>query len=71
MPEILHSEIKSYLSELKTATSSRSLPPVILIFGDELLYKSVLQILLDVIIPPEKQAFSYEPVDGLRKTFIR
>ena len=65
MPEILHSEIKSYLSDLKTASGNRPLPPVILIFGDELLYKSALQTLLDAIILPEKQAFSYEPVDGI------
>jgi len=65
MPEILHSEIKSYLSELKTASGSKPLPPVILIFGDELLYKSALQTLLDVMIHPENQAFSYEPVDGI------
>jgi DNA polymerase-3 subunit delta len=65
MPEISHSEIKSYLSELKTASASRHLPQVILIFGDELLYKSALQTLLDVIIHPEKQAFSYEPLDGI------
>ncbi|MCX5881666.1 MAG: hypothetical protein NTU74_07665 [Deltaproteobacteria bacterium] len=65
MPEILHSEIKSYLSELKAASSSRPLPPVILIFGDELLYKSALQTLLDVMIHPDKQAFIYEPVDGI------
>lgn len=65
MPEILHSEIKSYLSGLKAASGSRPLPPVLLIFGDELLYKSALQTLLDAIIPPEKQAFGYEPVDGI------
>jgi DNA polymerase III subunit delta len=65
MPEILYSEIKSYLSELKTASGSRPLPPAILIFGDELLYKSALQTLLNAILPPEKQAFGYEPVDGI------
>ena len=64
MSEILYSEIKSYLSELKAA-GSRPLPPVLLVFGDELLYKSALQTLLDAIIPPDKQAFGYEPVDGL------
>ena len=65
MPEILHAEIKSYLSELKTASGSRPLPPVILIFGDELLYKSALHTLLDAILHPDKQAFGYEPVDGI------
>ncbi len=66
MPEILYSEFKSYMSGLQSASGSLSpLPPVVLIFGDELLYKSVLQNLLDVMIPPEKQAFNYEPVDGI------
>ncbi len=65
MPEIPHSEIKSYLSKLKADSGNRPLPPVILIFGDELLYKSALQTVLDAIIHPEKQAFSYEPVDGI------
>ncbi len=53
------------MRELKSASGGSPLPPVILIFGDELLYKSALQTLLDAIIPPEKQAFSYEPVDGI------
>ena len=65
MPEILYSEIKSYLENMKTASGNPSLPPAILIFGDELLYKSALQTLLDAIIHPEKQAFGYEPVDGI------
>ena len=65
MPEIPHSEIKSYLSGLKTVSGSRPLPPVILVFGDELLYKSLLQSLLDVIIHPDRPAFGYEPVDGI------
>ena len=47
-------EINAYLSELKTASGSRPLPQVMLIFGDELLYKSALQTLLDAIIPSGK-----------------
>ncbi len=62
MPEIQYSQIKSYLRDL---TSGSPFPPVILIFGDEMLYKTTIQTLLDRLIPPEKQAFSYEPVDGL------
>lgn len=65
MPEIPHTEINFYLNELKSASAARTLPPVMLIFGDELLYKSVLQTLLDAIIQPDKQAFGYEPVDGI------
>ncbi len=65
MPEILHTQINAYLNELKTASGSRPLPQVMLIFGDELLYKSALQTLLDAIIRPENQAFGYEPVDGI------
>jgi DNA polymerase III subunit delta len=65
MPEILYSEIKSSLCGMKTASVKSFLPPVILIFGDELLCKSALQALLDMMIPLEKQAFSYEPVDGI------
>jgi DNA polymerase-3 subunit delta len=65
MPEILYSQIKSYLTALKAESAGSPLPSVMLIFGDEMLYKSALQTLLDVMIPPEKQAFSYEPVDGI------
>lgn len=65
MPEIPYSAIKSYLNKLETDSCSWSLPQVVLIFGDELLYKSALQSLLDRIIQPEKQSFGYEPVEGI------
>jgi DNA polymerase-3 subunit delta len=65
MPEILYSQVKSYLRDLKSGASSSPFPPVILIFGDEMLYKTTLHTLLDRLIPPEKQTFSYEPVDGI------
>ena len=65
MPEIPHSEIKRYLDSLKTASGESSLPPAMLIYGDELLYKNALQQLLDRLLPSEKQTFNYEPVDGI------
>jgi DNA polymerase III delta subunit len=65
MPEILYSQIKSCLNELKSSAPGTSLPSVVLIFGDEMLYKSTLQVVIDALIPLEKQSVSYEPMDGV------
>lgn len=65
MPEILYSQFKTYLSELKSGAPGNLLPSVALIFGDEMLYKTALQTLLDALIPPEEQAVGYEPMDGI------
>jgi DNA polymerase-3 subunit delta len=65
MSEILYSQIKAFLNELKPGANGDSFPSVVLIFGDEMLYKTALQTLLDALIPPEKQAVCYEPMDGI------
>ncbi len=62
MSEIQYAAIKAYLNGISTAGAL--LPSAILIYGDELLYKTALQMILNVILPPEKQTVSYESVDG-------
>lgn len=64
MPLILYSELKTYLHNLKDM-DDHGLPQAILIFGDELLYKSALKTLVDEVIPSEKQAVNFESVDGI------
>jgi len=60
MPEIHHKTVKEYLKNLGTDQFA----PVYLIYGEELLCKTALEMLLDVMVPASIQSFNYEPVDG-------
>ncbi len=64
MPHILYSELKTYLHNLK-GMDDQGLPQAILIFGDELLYKTALKIIVNEVVPAEKQAVNFESVDGI------
>ena len=70
MGQIAYNALDSYLKELQDSLrqdGSRppsTLAPVYLIYGEELLYKTALQKLLDVLLPPQVRRMNYEPVDG-------
>ena len=64
MTEILYTDVASYLKRIASAVGA-SLPSTILLYGDELLYKTTLQSVLNTLLPPEKQAFNYETIDGV------
>lgn len=62
MGQITYNSLDSYLKELQNALKQdESRPtvapaPVYLIYGEELLYKTALQKLLDVLLPPPSSA---------------
>lgn len=60
MALIKYSEAQQYLKK----TSQKGFEPVYLIFGEEVLYKSVLNELLGTILPGAAKDLNYEPVDG-------
>ncbi|MBL0700140.1 MAG: hypothetical protein JJV92_04595, partial [Desulfosarcina sp.] len=60
MPVIKYSELKKYLKE----TSVKGLEQVYLIFGEEVLYKNILNELVCTILPDALKELNYEPVDG-------
>jgi DNA polymerase-3 subunit delta len=41
--------------------------PVFLLFGEEVIYKSALETLLDILVPASDRKFAYDPFDGCRE----
>ncbi|HSO66823.1 MAG TPA: hypothetical protein VLP30_03110 [Desulfatirhabdiaceae bacterium] len=64
MSELLYTKFLEYLKALEPASGKNPFAPVYLIFGDELIYKEILNQLLDVMMPPAKRLSSYEDMDG-------
>ncbi len=60
MTEINYKEFKNYLQKV----NKDELAPVYLIYGEELIYKTVFEELLDQLIPDRSNSLNYEPVDG-------
>jgi len=63
MPEISYKDLDDYLKELEDKPELIH-APVYLIFGEELLVKSVYQQLVNKMIPAAAQSLNYEPIDG-------
>lgn len=63
MPEIKYKELKAYLNERDNA-SDREFAPVCLIYGEEMLVKTVCDALLDFLLPDASRSLNYDPVDG-------
>ncbi len=60
MTEINYKEFKDYLQKL----DKDGFAPVYLIYGEELIYKTVFDELLDQLIPDRLNSLNYESVDG-------
>ena len=60
MSEINYKALKAYLKE----TPGKDLLPVYLIFGEESLFKTAFNSLLDALLPESKRGFNYDPMDG-------
>ncbi|MDP2645503.1 MAG: hypothetical protein Q8P24_11220 [Desulfobacterales bacterium] len=60
MPVIEYKEFKTYLQ----GADRDVLAPVVLVYGEELLCKSVFDLLLEALIPGSDRSFNYEPFDG-------
>jgi DNA polymerase-3 subunit delta len=64
MPEIQYKELNDYLQNLKENQKAKGFASVYLIYGEALLYKSALEILLDVLLPKKNRSFNCEVIDG-------
>lgn len=70
MPRIAASDLEKHLDQLKTSggkinqTGQAGLVAFYLIFGDEMVYKSALRQLLDVLVPGEQKTLNYESIEG-------
>ncbi len=64
MPEIDYKTLKDYLKDLDKDKGGYGFAPVYLIYGEEMLYRTALEVLLDAIIPGGKKNLNYEPIDG-------
>jgi DNA polymerase-3 subunit delta len=60
MTEINYKEFKNYLQKL----DKDGFASVYLIYGEELIYKTILKELLDQLIPDRSNSLNYEPVNG-------
>ncbi len=60
MTEINYKEVKDYLKK----SDKNGFAHVYLIFGEELLYKTVFEELLDKLVPAPTRGLNYESVDG-------
>ncbi|MBW2611245.1 MAG: hypothetical protein JRE12_02615 [Deltaproteobacteria bacterium] len=67
MSTVSHKSTNAFLGQLKESMAEGNAPPVFLIYGEEVLYKSVLNRILDILVPGDKRSFMYEPFDGLNE----
>ncbi len=64
MPEINYKELTTYLKNLGKDRQLPEFSPLFLIYGEELLYKTALEELLNVLIPDAKRNLNYVAIDG-------
>ena len=64
MSEIHFKELKNYLIALEKNRKTEAAAPVYLIFGEELLWNTALEDLLDALIPGRDRSLNYDPFDG-------
>ena len=60
MSVINYKELKKYLKDI----NKDGFAPVYLIYGEELLYKTALEKLLNTLLPGSKRTLNYDPIDG-------
>ncbi len=63
MVEIAHHELDAALSRFDPAAGS-ALPDAILVYGEELIVQTVLERLLDTLLPGARQSLNFEAIDG-------
>ncbi len=64
MSEINYKTLKDYLKDLGHDGTINGLSPVYLIYGEEMLCKASLEMLLNAFFPSGKKRLNYEPMDG-------
>jgi DNA polymerase-3 subunit delta len=70
MPIISHKRINDFLIQLPGLLDEGSAPSVYLIHGEEVLYKAVLESILDILVPAEQRSFLYEPFEGMDENVV-
>lgn len=68
MPAINYKELKSHLKEIASESGADAIPPVYLIYGEELLVKNSFDQLLNALLPAAQKNFNYESLDGATDT---
>ena len=64
MPEINYKELTTYLKNLGKDGQLQEFSPLFLIYGEELLYKTAFEELLNALIPDAKRNLNYAAIDG-------
>jgi len=64
MPEIQYKDLDHYLKEIKENKNTKGVVPVYLIYGEALLYKNALEVLLNVLLPQKNRSYNYDALDG-------
>ncbi len=64
MSVISYKELKKYLKSIEKDGGEEQFPPVCLIYGEELLYKTAFDNFLNALIPVSTRSFNYEPIGG-------
>jgi len=67
MAQVHYQNLDEYLEALKSGRKKKGDVPVYLLYGEESLYKGVLEKLLDALLPAEHRHLYYEPVDGAQE----
>ena len=67
MSLISHKDVDGFIKQLPGMLAEGRAPSVFLIFGEEVLYKSALDGILNVLLPDEQRRFMYEPFEGLNE----
>ena len=70
MPIISHKDVDGYLKQFPKILEDGTVPSVYLVYGEEVLYKAVLESILDILVPAEKRSFLYEPFEGTDENVI-
>ena len=64
MAEILYKDFKAYLKTIASPKHAFQIPPVYLIYGEELLCRSTFEKLLNFLVPASERNLRYEPITG-------
>jgi DNA polymerase-3 subunit delta len=64
MPEIQYKDFDHYLESLKENKKTKGVAPVYLLYGEALLYKNALEVLLNVLLPKKNRSYNYDVLDG-------
>ncbi len=63
MTEVSYRNLENYLTGIKVDPMKNPLSSVYLIYGEELLYKTALERILNILIPFPERSLYYEPID--------